>query len=434
MTLPTPDRAALAVLPTNTPTSPTPPLAVAMEPRPSDTPSPTPTITPTATPSSTPSPTPTASPTATPTATPGPIVRALGFDDGVIGRLDAEGYTIAERQATGKAGDRVVALIVNPPEQADTELGVLVPRLLIYRVPRGAPAQLIFKDEGSDQTIQFAGLGLTWEEPLGWSDVNADGLLELPVWADNGGFCFACTRVYILQLAPSDDSESPAADGGWQVRELTGAWPALNLLQTPIIPKWLTDYNKDGAVEYEALDGSFESAFGLFREYSPRLYRPFSWDGSGYVDTSRWNPSYFDGQIQRATEAVQATYGQPLPSQDIIGKTLSVLMAYDASGRREEGWAAFSQLSDPVNWTGEAAPGLLNLLSLIRQHLQGQFERGETFAPWPPTVPVLSVSSNTDDSGSPTPVSSSPITNTAAPPQPEPPVAPPAEPSPTPAP
>jgi hypothetical protein len=229
-----------------------------------------------------------------------------------------------------------------------------------------------------------------------------------------------------LQLAPFEDPDNPKEDAGWQVRELTGAVPFLNLLQNPIIPKWLSDFNGDGKAEIEALDGSFEYAFGLFREYSPRLYRPLVWDGQSYADTSRWSPGYFDGQIQRATEAVQATFDQPLASQDPIGKALTVLLAYDASGRREEGWSLFWQLSDPVNWTGEAASGLLDLLSRIREHVQGQFERSETFAPWPPTVPALTASSDAGDSVE--------ASNQITQPLPLPPPEPPPEPSPEPTP
>lgn len=394
MSLPAPDRDALAALPTNTPTRPTPASAVTLGPRPSATASPTPTVTHTATATPTPSPTPTKTATATPTATPGPVVRALGFTDSLLAGLDSAGYTIAEQQSTGSARDRVLAVILNPPQETGVAPGVELPRLLIYHLRRGQPPQLLFEDEGSDETIQFAGYGTSWDAPLGWRDITADGLLELPVWAANGGFCFACNRVYVLQLAPVGN----AADSGWQVRELTGAVPFLNLLKNPIIPKWLSDYNGDNKAEIEALDGSFEFAFGLFREYSPRFYRPLAWDGSSFADMSRWNPSYFDGQIQRAGAAVQATFGQPLTSQDPIGKALTVLLAYDASDRRDEGWTAFMQLSDPVNWPGEGAPGLLDLLVRIREHLQGQMERGEAFAPWPPVVPELPASS---DTGSP---------------------------------
>jgi len=64
-----------------------------------------------------------------------------------------------------------------------------------------------------------------------------------------------------------------------------------------------------------------------------------------------------------------------------------VLLAYDASGRRDEGWTAFEQLSSPANWPGEAQPGLLAWFNQIRSYLAGQFERGEPFAPWSPLSP-----------------------------------------------
>jgi hypothetical protein len=221
-------------------------------------------------------------------------------------------------------------------------------------------------------------------------------------------------------LASVEDPDDPDGDAVWQIRELTGAVPFLNLLQNPIIPKWLSDFNGDGVAEIESLDGSFEFAFGLFREYSPRFFRPLSWDGQSYVDMSRWNPGYFDGQIQRAAEAVQATYAQPLATQDPLGKALTVLLAYDSSGRREEGWAVFSQISDPANWTGEEAPGLLDLLVRIRGHLQGQFDRGEPFASWPPVVPGLPLSGGAASSVE----ASNQVTQTLPPAQPEPPVEP----------
>jgi hypothetical protein len=354
----------------------------------------------------------------------------LGFDDSFIGRFDAEGYTIAERQNTVRSGDRIVAIILSPPAQDDATPGVLLPRLLIYHLRRGQTPELLFMDEGSDETIQFAGYGLSWQEALGWRDITGDGQLELPIWAANGGFCFACNRIYVLQLASVEDPDDPEGDTGLRVRELTGAVPFLNLLQNPIIPKWLSDFDGDGTAEIEALDGSFEFAFGLFREYSPRFYRPLIWDGQRYVDRSRWNPGYFDGQIQRAVEAVQATHGQPLASQDAIGKALTVLLAYDASGRREEGWAAFWQLSDPANWTGEGAPGLLDYLQRIREHVQGQYDRGESFASWPPVVPGLPLSSDAAASVE----SSNQITQTFPPAQPDSPAEPPvgATPSPVP--
>ena len=73
---------------------------------------------------------------------------------------------------------------------------------------------------------------------------------------------------------------------------------------------------------------------------------------------------------------------------------MSVLLAYDAQGRRDEGWPIFLQVSDPVNWAGEAQPGLIALMLRIREHFDYLIKQGELFAPWPPEVPVLSSPSN----------------------------------------
>lgn len=412
--LPTPDRAALASLPTSTPTLPTPPLDHALAPRPTDTPTPTATPSPTSTRTPTPTPTRTPTPTATPTATPGPLASALGFQDALIHRLDQAGYVVGEQMATGSPRDRVVAYVLTPPE-AGIALGDLLPRLLIYRLRSDHEPALIYQDEGSDQVIQFAGLGYTWDQPLGWGDMNGDGLLELPVWAANGGYCWACNRVYVLQLMPGEDND---ADPG--VRELTGAVPFLNLLVNPTIPKWLNDLNGDGNPEIEALDARFEFGFGLAQQDSPRINRVLGWGEDSYVDLSRAYPGYLQAQAERASDEVRSTYGQPLPDKHIIGRAVSVLLAYDAQGRREEGWPIFLELSDPVNWDGEAQPGLAALMLRIREHFDYLIQQGEIFAPWPPEIPVLSVPSNNGDA---TPVPAS----DGVPPPAEPPVETPTE-------
>lgn len=313
--------------------------------------------------------------------------------------MERAGYAIDSQMSTGSPSDRVVAYLLTPPAEG-VELGDLLPRLVIYRLRKDSEPVLIFEDEGSDQSIQFAGLGYSWDQALGWSDINGDGLLELPIWAANGGFCWACTRVYVLQLVPGEDKESTPT-----VRELTGAVPFLNLLVNPTIPKWLNDLNGDGNPEIEALDATFEFGFGLDHQDSARINRVLGWRDDRYVDVSLTYPGYLQAQAERARDDVQSTYGQPLPDKYIIGRAVSVLLAYDAQGRREEGWPIFLQVSDPANWAGEAQPGLVALMLRIREHFDYLTQQGELFAPWPPEVPALSSPSNISETTTPVPAS-----------------------------
>jgi hypothetical protein len=313
---------------------------------------------------------------------------ALGFRDPVILQLDSERYELAGQQSTGPASNRVVAYLMQPPMDDDgVFIGNLVPRLLVYQRQAGKQAQLLFQDEGSDVALRFAGVGYNSSQPLGWQDINGDGLLELPVLANNGGYCWACVRTYVLQLAPDDQ-------GGAVIREITGAIPAVNLIATPMIPRWLSDLNGDGRLEIEVLDGSFEFGFGLDRLHSPGLFRVFQWDGQRYSDASLRYPGYFTYQIDQARAAVEATYGQPLQGQPEIGKAVLVLLAYAARGERDEGWGVFEQLTDPGLWLGEANQGAMAWLTAVRDHLRGQYERGEPFAPWAVAIPLPGSSSS----------------------------------------
>ena len=186
------------------------------------------------------------------------------------------------------------------------------------------------------------------------------------------------------------------------MRELTGAVPALNLITQPFIPRWLTDFNGDGDPEVVVLDGRFEYAFGLSRASSPGFMRIYDWDGTKYSDVSRGYPGYLKDQADRAKSEVETTFGQALPSQDTIGQVLTVLTAYELAGQRDEGWTLFWQLSDPVNWNGEAAPGLLEWITRIRDYLKGQYDRGEPFAAWPPTTPGVFQPSSVGEVSTPT--------------------------------
>ena len=107
-------------------------------------------------------------------------------------------------------------------------------------------------------------------------------------------------------------------------------------------------------------------ASGFTRSNSPRYNRVFGWIDGQYTDLSAFYPGYLQAQADRNRSEVEATYGQPLPGQNPLGRSVSMLLAYDAQGRREEGWPLFLQVSDPVNWTGEAQPGLIALMLRIR--------------------------------------------------------------------
>jgi hypothetical protein len=223
-------------------------------------------------------------------------------------------------------------------------------------------------------------------------------LLELPIWAANGGFCYACTRLYILQLVDEQIAQgaiAPAERSETAVRELTGAVPALNLITQPFIPRWLTDFDGDGNLEVMVLDGRYEHGFGLSLAASPEITRIYDWDGTRYADVSQGYPGYLKDQGDRAKSEVEITFGQALPSQATIGQAIRLLMAYELAGQRDEGWSLFWQLSDPVNWSGEAEPGLLDWLTRIRDYLKGQYDRGQPFAAWPPTTPGVFQPSST---------------------------------------
>ncbi|MFZ5916678.1 MAG: hypothetical protein ACOYZ7_07085 [Chloroflexota bacterium] len=197
---------------------------------------------------------------------------------------------------------------------------------------------------------------------LGWLDMNADGLMELPYIVDQGGNCWGCSQMQVLQLQ-ADDS----------VVSLTDAVPEQDRLGESLVLGTVMDMDGDGVEEWLVYDVSFEFAFGLCHACSPIAHRVYAWDGTVYREASTQFPDYYQGQIDNLTAEVEAMRQSQEPwSGYELGPMVSLLLTYQNAGRGEEGLALFEEYSEPAQYGDRLTEEQLQSLNEAREYFLTQ--------------------------------------------------------------
>ena len=192
---------------------------------------------------------------------------------------------------------------------------------------------------------------------LDWEDMNADGLMELPYQVGQGGNCWVCTQMQVLQLH-ADDS----------VVNLTESVPVEDKLGEFFALRTVMDVDNDGAQEWLVVDARFELAFNLCHACSPGGFRLYAWDGETYRNASAQFPDYYQEQIDDLTAQVEATMQSDESwSGYEVGPMVSLLLAYENAGWGEQGLAAFERYSDPTLYTERATEEQLQSLQEARE-------------------------------------------------------------------
>lgn len=299
--------------------------------------------------------------------------------------LLVQGY-ITETQAIDWAGAGYEAVIYRP---ADFLASTHLPNhLVIYKSQAEETVILGLLEE--PQRFEFAPLA-NQETPAGWLDINGDGRLELPYLVENGGNCYICAQIRVLQLRPDDS-----------VVDLTRAVPPEDTLGAGHYGfgvRSLVDVNGDGLWEWVVLDARWEFRFDLPHVASPGSLRVYTWDGQVYRNASAQFPEYYRRRLEEGTADIRAMAESDEPVSEYLASSLiSLLLDYENAGRGQEGWAIFKQYADPALYAGRVeGDGRLYSLLEARELFRTWYEPGS--APAPVNVTISTQPPSRDEGG-----------------------------------
>ncbi len=287
-----------------------------------------------------------------------PVTEAFDFNVWQIDDFSRENYSVAGYSAVDYQGSAYVALLLAPlPELVDAEDDEgMGQRVLFYRLNNGAATPIGMEYESDALTL----------DPIGWHDVNGDGFPDLPV--------------QVHKEVDYWDSDY------WLLFSLDEEGTLLNLLADfytlNSAPVMLQDMDNDLQPEVEVIIANWYKWNGLCPTCSPMGYKYYAFnpDKGVYEDASARLQSPNLEKINAAQERVSATFGGPYQPQEVLGPAISLLLAYDFTGQRRQGWDEFLRLTDVANWT-QIDPEDLNQLEALREMLRQQFETNQPFTP-----------------------------------------------------
>jgi ligand-binding sensor domain-containing protein len=288
-----------------------------------------------------------------------PATGDIQFTDQLAAELLAQGY-ITQTQEFRQNVLTYRAMVYQPANFMESTAATNY--LLIYKL-QGDQSTLLYELREEQRLEIFDDEGQPAPLP-GWLDMNGDGLMELPYRTINGGNCWGCSQLRVLQHR-GDDSFT----------YLTEATPPQDRLGGNFVLQSLIDVNDDGVLEWQVLDARWEFAFGLCHACSPAAFRLYAWDGSSYHNASAEFPEYYQPILAEGLAAVeQLAGGDAAWSGAELGQLISLLLNYENAGRGQEGWAIFEQYSDPALYEGQAGEAELHALVEAREYFRTWYE------------------------------------------------------------
>jgi len=333
-------------------------------PKPTDTP--TSALTPSRTPTNTSVPTATPTPSSvfasTPTFAPEPdrvpLPELLGFTDEYIQELEKNGAQFQNSIETIVDGKRHTALLFQ--DYVETVL-------LVYRLENDSP--LLLLDSRSDDLPGLWAIGhihsvITEEE---WRDLNRDGRPDLVVYYGYPGTAWVVRRqVHVWQIERSGE-----------VVDLTA--PIYEDYR--LIPQYaIEDINDDGVLELWVGDYRGE-LYGSGHVLGVSSFKIYAWQGDRVYDVSDGFLDLYHEPIAKHREYVESTYGVEMDERTaevVLTQAFGLLIDYENSGRRDEGWQAYWELTDPEHWSF-SSPEASEIITTRRELHRVQYEAGEPF-------------------------------------------------------
>lgn len=199
-----------------------------------------------------------------------------------------------------------------------------------------------------------------------WGDINQDGNLDIVVdYGYMGRAADVQRQTHIWQIEQ---------DG--QLVDLTA-----EIYDTyHLVPSNIQDLNDDGVLELYVEDNR--------GEWYPKghayisSFKIYAWQGDQVQDISASFLDWYDERILEDSESIKDSYDDEIDFsvlEEVLGKAFRLLLDYENSGRRDEGWAVYWELADPENWEHIGQP-LAEYLNEWREHHKAQYEAGEPFS------------------------------------------------------
>lgn len=192
--------------------------------------------------------------------------------------------------------------------------------------------------------------------------MNGDGRPELAILSYNGGNCWLCAQLQVIQLQPNDNVVNLAESA---LAEMNG-----------FAVEGLVDLNGDGIVEWRVLDARYENVFGGCHACSPAALRLYAWDGESYRNASAQFPEFYQPEIDQLTAQLEELVQIGVWNKYMLSPLVSLLLNYENAGRLEEGWALFSSYTDPERYSQISEADAAELIEIREQFRQEYGQEG----------------------------------------------------------
>jgi hypothetical protein len=303
-----------------------------------------------------------------PSSTPEPIRRSLptvlGFTDEHIEELETDRYQVAHVTETTVDDKRYVAYVFG--ESPESFSGRMV---LIYRFENDEPVLVLHSLPGEAPSLPSIS-GAFDARTEDWNDLNRDGQPDLLIYYNMlGTGSGGVDQVYLVQV-----------DHNGELVELTE--PIYNDFH--LAPYVIEDIDQDGILELIVGDYRGEW-YGSSHADGVASFQIYAWESDGSVsDVSANFAEMYEEDITRTTTIVRDSYSKSLSKRDMVNvmaQAFGLLMAYENSGRRDEGWQIYWELTNPENWP-QASSESLEIINERRGQHRTQYEAGQRFVPY----------------------------------------------------
>lgn len=290
-------------------------------------------------------------PTLTPSAERVALSQLVGFTNARIETLESYQADLSCMTEIVVGNNRYVALLVGEYSEYMGEI------VLVYRLEDDQAILLL------DTQERVPG-GYSWVlEMEEWQDLDGDERPELAIYHSYTGTAAISERqVHIWQITQNGE-----------LSELTA--PLYE--DYGLVPQRLVrDLNGDGILEAYVADHRGEWYGG-----GTESFKIYALQGRQVYDISYQFIEWYDERISQVREFITSSYNDALnvyAAESALTEAFRLLLDYENSGRRDEGWQVYWNLTDPANWP-HIDSTIVEFINCAREYHRAQFDSGEPF-------------------------------------------------------